>query len=144
LIVVDASVAVKWFAPERDEAAARAVLEDVRTLLAPALARAEVAAALVKKAQRGEIPPEGCVRALDLWHRTLAADRLVLVPDDLDLEAGCSLALDLAHPLPDCLYLALSIRLGVPLVTTDQRFARRAATSYASVELLPAFSAARD
>jgi predicted nucleic acid-binding protein len=54
------------------------------------------------------------------------------------------LALDLAHALPDCLYLPLSIRLGVPLVTADLRFARRAGTSYAKVEILSAFSAARD
>jgi predicted nucleic acid-binding protein len=132
-------MAVKWFAPEPDEAAAKAVLEDARTLLAPALARVEVAAALVKKAQRGEMPPEECGNALDLWRRTLAADRLVLVTDEMDLEAGCSLALDLAHPLPDCLYLALSIRLDVPLVTADQRFARRVGTSHARVQLLSAF-----
>jgi predicted nucleic acid-binding protein len=135
-------MAVKWFVPEPDEAAARAVLEDARVLLAPAIARIEVAAALIKKAQRGELPHEGCAKALDLWRRTLAADRLVLVADDLDLQAGCSLALDLAHPLPDCLYLALSIRLGVPLVTADQRFDRRVGTSYAGVELLSAFLAA--
>ncbi|MGH6898921.1 MAG: type II toxin-antitoxin system VapC family toxin [Geminicoccales bacterium] len=137
--MVDASVAVKWFAPEPDEAAARAVLEDARPLVAPALARVEVAAALVKKAQRREMPAEACARALELWRRSLAADRPVLVADELDLETGCNLALDLAHPLPDCLYLALSIRLGVPLVTADHRFARRAGRSHATVQLLSAF-----
>jgi predicted nucleic acid-binding protein len=142
LIVVDASVVVKWFAPEPDEAAARAVLEDARSLLAPALARVEVAAALLKKAQRGEMPPEACATGLDLWRRTLAADRLVLVADELDLEAGCSLALELAHPLPECLYLALAMRLSVPLVTADQRFVRRASTGYAEVQLLSEFPAA--
>jgi predicted nucleic acid-binding protein len=48
----------------------------------------------------------------------------------------------LAHALLDCLQLALSIRLGVPLVTADQRFARRVGTSYAGGELLSAFLAA--
>lgn len=136
MIVVDASVAVKWFAPEPGEEAARAVLDDSRALLAPALARVEVAAALVKKAQRGEMPSDICAEALDLWRRTLAADRLVLVPDEQDLDAGWSLALDLRHPLPDCLYLALAIRLNAPLVTADQRFARRASTSYRNIEIL--------
>jgi predicted nucleic acid-binding protein len=136
LIVVDASVAVKWFVPEPDEAAARAVLENAGSLLAPTLARIEVAAALVKKAQRGEMPPEACATGLDLWRRTLAADRLVLVADEADLDAGCSLALDLAHPLPDCLYLALAMRLGVPLVTADRRFAQRVSRIDAEVRLL--------
>jgi predicted nucleic acid-binding protein len=112
------------------------VLEDAGALVAPALARVEVAAALVKKAQRAEMPREACARALDLWRRTLAADRLVLVADEEDLVAGCGLALDLGHPLPDCLYLALSIRLDVPLVTADRRFVRRAGERHPKVELL--------
>ncbi len=143
MIVVDASVAVKWFAPEPDEAAARAVLEDSRALLAPALARVEVAAALVKKARRREMPFAACAEALDLWRRTLAADRLVLVPDSEDVDDGCRLALQLDHPLPDCLYLALASRLGVPLVTADQRFARRASASYPNIEVLGASPAVR-
>jgi predicted nucleic acid-binding protein len=142
LIVVDASVAVKWFAPEADEPAARAVLEDTRVLLAPALARVEVATALVKKAQREEMPREACAKALDLWRRTLAADRLVLVADEEDLDAGCGLALDLGHPLPDCIYLALSLRLGVPLVTADGRFARRAGKRHQKIQLLGGSTAA--
>jgi predicted nucleic acid-binding protein len=137
-MVVDASVVVKWFAPEPGEAAARAVLEDPGQLWAPALARVEVAAALVKKAQRGEMPRDACSKALDLWRRTLSADRIVLIPDEMDLEAGSSIALDLSHPLPDCLYLALSIRLSVPLVTADQRFTRRTAKNYPGVRLLEA------
>ena len=86
--MVDVSVAVKRFVPEPDEAAAGAVLEDAGTLLAPALAKVEAADALVKKAQRGEMPPEECGKALDLWRPTLAVDRLVLVTDEMDLEAG--------------------------------------------------------
>jgi predicted nucleic acid-binding protein len=66
----------------------------------------------------------------------------VLAADELDLEAGCSLALELAHPLPECLYLALAMRLSVPLVTADQRFVRRASTGYAEVQLLSEFPAA--
>jgi len=84
------------------------------------------------------MPLDACSKALDLWRRTLSADRIVLIPDELDLEAGSSIALDLSHPLPYCLYLALAIRLSVPLVTADQPFARRAAQSYPDIRLLDA------
>ena len=117
------------------------MLEDARQLLAPTLVRAEVAAALVKKAQRREMPVDACSKVGDLWRRTLGADRIVLISDELDLEAASSIALHLAHPLPDCLYLALSIRLGVPLLTADQQFARGAQETYPRIELLGASSA---
>lgn len=143
MIVVDASVAVKWFAPEPDEAAARAVLQSDRELLAPALARVEVATALARKGLRREMPLDVCFAALDLWRRTLTTDRLMMVPDELDLEAGCRLAMDLEHPLPDCLYLALALRLGAPLVTADRRFAARAGHR-GRIDLLGAPSASAD
>jgi predicted nucleic acid-binding protein len=118
------------------------VLEATRALLTPALARIEVATALVKKAQREEMPGEACAKALDLWQRTLAADRLVLVADEEDLEAACGLALDLGRPLPDRRYLALSVRLDAPLVTADRRFASRAGTGHPRIALLGQSAAA--
>jgi predicted nucleic acid-binding protein len=136
LIVVDASVVVKWFVPEPGEAAAGAMLKESRELLAPALARIEVAAALIKKAQRNELPREACTTALQLWRRMLGADRLILVPDELDLPTACTLALDLGHPLPDCLYLAVALRLDAPLVTADQRFVRRVGERFPGIQLL--------
>ena len=44
MIVVDASVAVKWFYPEEREASAQRLIEGGERLLAPALIRVEVAA----------------------------------------------------------------------------------------------------
>ena len=46
------------------------------------------------------------------------------------------LALHLAHPLADCLYLALAERLGVALITADRAFARRAARRSNLVQIL--------
>jgi predicted nucleic acid-binding protein len=49
----------------------------------------------------------------------------------------------LAHPIYDCLYLALAESLGVPLVTADQRFnaaLRRAALDTVPVHALSDFA----
>lgn len=36
------------------------------------------------------------------------------------LPAAERLSLDLRHPLPDCLYLALAVRENVPFITADR------------------------
>ena len=45
-------------------------------------------------------------------------------------------ALDLGHPLKDCIYLALAMELGCDLVTCDARFAAKAKGVWAGVRLL--------
>lgn len=42
---------------------------------------------------------------------------------DVDIDAALQLAIDLNHPIYDCLYLALAIRLDTHVVTADRRFA---------------------
>jgi predicted nucleic acid-binding protein len=62
----------------------------------------------------------------------------VLLPDADYLAAASELALQLAHPLADCLYLALAERFGVALITADRVFARRAARRSSLVQILEA------
>jgi predicted nucleic acid-binding protein len=134
VIVIDASVVVKWFAPEPGHAAAKALVG--RELVAPALLRVEVAAALVKKALRGELAADDLKGALELWFTGLAEGQVGLIADDHDLPAACAIAVELSHAVPDCLYLAAARRLDSPLITADRKFARRAATRYAAVQVL--------
>jgi len=135
MIVVDASVAVKWFYPEEREAAAQRLIEGGERLLAPALIRIEVAAALVKKARMGIVSAEVASRILDMWF-TASGGQLVIVPDEQDLPSASRLALELQHPVYDCLYLALAQRHDMPLVTADAVFARRAVARYPKVKVL--------
>lgn len=136
MIVVDASVIVKWFVPEVGEAAAKALLSATDELVAPELARAEVAAALIRKAIRGQVSGADAANALRAWFRALADGQIFLLPNTDDVEAAASLALELRHPLPDCLYLAAAERLGVALITADRAFARRAARRSSLVQVL--------
>jgi predicted nucleic acid-binding protein len=114
--IVDASVAVKWVVPEigSDRAAGLAKYR----LSAPELLDAECANVLWVKVTRGEISEDD---ALIRIGRLIAApvDR---IPCREVASAALKLSIDLGHPGYDCLYLALAIRAGAPLVTADKRF----------------------
>jgi predicted nucleic acid-binding protein len=136
LTVVDASVAVKWFFPEIGSPAAQALLNETAPLAAPALVRVEVYAGITRKVRLGEIAPEEARTACQLWARAIESGVLSLVPDEEVLPAATDCALKLAHPLQDCLYLALAQREQAVLITADPKFYARAQPAYGSVELL--------
>jgi predicted nucleic acid-binding protein len=136
MIVLDASVTVKWFASEPGSAAARSLVHSDEELVAPELTQVEVASALVKKAIREQLHLEEAHEALTLWFEAINDGDIVLLPDADYLAAASELALQLAHPLADCLYLALAERLGVALITADRAFARRAARRSNLIQIL--------
>jgi predicted nucleic acid-binding protein len=136
MIVVDASVIVKWFIPEAGDIPAKALLAAGDELIAPELARVEVASALIRKGLRDEVAAADVASTLRAWFRAVAEGQIFLLPNSDDIEAAATLALELRHPLPDCLYLAVAERLGVALVTADRAFARRAARRSSLVQVL--------
>jgi predicted nucleic acid-binding protein len=134
--VVDASVALKWYLPERGaEGAGRllaAAIDGSRELLAPELIAAELANVLWKKVRRGECGAEEAGELLALF--SVDAPRLLetlpLAPRALEL------ALRLGQPVYDCLYLAAAIENEASLATADAALARRARGVLAEVELV--------
>jgi len=123
-IVVDASVLVKWFIPEPNQVEARAIAEH-RTLLAPDFLQVECASVFWKRVKRGDMAPEAAEAALN----ALRAVPIIWIRDaDLVVPAR-ELAAENDHPIYDCLYLALALRFGVPVVTADRRFAALAERS---------------
>jgi predicted nucleic acid-binding protein len=136
MMVVDASVAVKWFSSEDGRLPALALLQGREKLMAPALIRIEVAAALVKKARVGKVAVEEADAMLGMWFAAAADGPLVILPDEPDLPAAARLALELAHPIYDCLYLALAKRQNVPLVTADLAFVERARAQHPNIHAL--------
>ncbi|MGD0772267.1 MAG: type II toxin-antitoxin system VapC family toxin [Candidatus Solibacter sp.] len=136
MIVVDASVAVKWLVPEADKAAADELLSGGVTLLAPALIQVEVAAAIARKVRFDEINSQEGESALHLWLEFLLNGLVTLVPDETDLAGAWQLATEFRHPLQECLYLALAFRLRTPLITADRKFAGKARAVHPEVRLL--------
>jgi len=116
--VVDASVAIKWFVPEIHADAARRLLREGMTLLAPDLIWAELANALWRKWREKELAAEAVEGILTDFRRY-----------PLRIHSGESLY-DVAWPVAqgsgrtfyDSLYLALAMSNGCLLVTADLCF----------------------
>jgi predicted nucleic acid-binding protein len=141
VIVVDASLAVKWVVAEPQSAAADQVLDRYGgQLTAPDLIGVEVGGALVRRANSGELSLEDALAALQRWVRLIDGGRPVLHPVSSGrLLAAGELAARLRHPLKDCVYLALALELGATLATCDERFAAKSRPLYPNVKLLSDF-----
>ncbi len=136
MIVIDASVAVKWFFQEPQSGAADALLKGPDRLVAPQLISTEVAAAIVRKGRLGEINADDALDALDLWQQATADGTVLMAQDETDLRRAAEIALEIDHPLQDCLYLALALRLELTLVTADRKFAKRAGEEFQPIRAL--------
>jgi len=114
-LVIDASVLVKWFVDE--PGADRAAALRGGDLAAPDLILVEVGNALWKHQRRGVLADADYVGAVE----ALQAAPVTLVSAAGLLPAAARIAAELDHPLYDCVYVALAMRDGVPLVTDDRR-----------------------
>lgn len=136
-LVVDASVAIKWFIPESLSVEARRILDDYQSgtlsLLAPDLINAEVGNIVWKKQEFQGLASDDAKTVIDEF-RKLAI--LVTPTRDL-LEDAYGLAVTHRRSVYDSLYLALSIREGCRFVTADERLVNALSSSLSTVIWLP-------
>jgi predicted nucleic acid-binding protein len=117
MIVIDASVALKWVLSETGSDAAETLLD--QNLMAPDLWLAEAANALWRRARAGEITAEqASTRFSELLKAPVAS-----LPIEPHVERALGLAIEIGHPIYDCIYLALALTHDSHLVTADRRFA---------------------
>jgi predicted nucleic acid-binding protein len=130
-LIVDASVAVKWFFGEPDSQRANKLRDGEFDLIAPELIIAEIGNAAWKKRTRNEIDAAGAVFVMR--KAPLVFDSLVSI---LDLAEGAMrISAALLHPIYDCFYLALAEREHAPIVSADTKLLA-AAKRLASIEAL--------
>lgn len=118
-LIVDASVAIRWYLPEDGWREAEAILHEPEELIAPDLIIAEIGSAIWKRIRRGDIP-----RGFETGLLERAASAFdVLVPSSELGSDALKLALSVGHPIYDCFYLSLCRRENAGLVTADRRLA---------------------
>jgi predicted nucleic acid-binding protein len=132
-LIVDASVAAKWYLAEADSDSAQHLFDAGHEFLAPELLLAELANTLFKAWSRGAIDDLHMDRSIGEVTKAIATFWPL---SDLVADAMV-ISRIIRHPVYDCVYLALGWRTGARIVTADERFLEVArATSWDSF-LLP-------
>lgn len=137
MIVVDASLAVKWFLPEVGADAAALVLLSDKVIIGPDMLAVEVNATLVRGANMVKANRQEAKSSIQRFQDMIEANDVQLMRSTArQIERSANLAIDLGHPLKDCIYLALAMELDCELVTCDAKFAPKAREVWNRVRLL--------
>jgi predicted nucleic acid-binding protein len=132
-LVVDSSVAVKWFVVEPYSAEARKILDQYRTgsisFLAPDLINAEFGNVIWKKHLFQGLAASDAQSIVDDFR----ALPFTFVPTATLLGDAYKLAVKHQRTVYDSLYLALSLRESCQFVTADERFVNAIGSSFTSI-----------
>ena len=137
VVVLDASVAVRWVVEEAGSDEAAALLERDVAWITPRLLLTEAASALRRKVADKTLAPAAAGQSLDALHQAIADGVIRLVDDERVIASALLLALSLQHKVPDCVYLALAEREGAGIATADDRLARLARSRGVDVLQVP-------
>jgi predicted nucleic acid-binding protein len=120
-VIIDASVALKWFMEEPESDVARRILDGDEPLAAPDLIIAEVCNGAWKAVRRNLMT---AIQADAMAHQLPRVFK-ALHPAEGLAAAAMQMARDLDHPVYDCFYLALAEQRDARMVTADRRLIER-------------------
>jgi predicted nucleic acid-binding protein len=121
-LVIDSSVALKWFVSEPNRELAAGLLDGDDVLIAPDLILVEVSNAMWRKARKGEVTALQVVEAIHEIGSITALHRVTPALTD----AAFQIAEKIGHSIYDCIFLACAIETGAELVTADGKFYEKA------------------
>lgn len=136
VIVVDASVAVKWFLTEPGSAAATSLLQGQDDLVGPELLMVEAASAIVRRFRTGGLDEAQTRRLLADAHAVFRMRSIMLSANAALLPRAEEIAMGLRHPLQDCLYIACAEAANADLITADATLVARAGAQFPFVKPL--------
>jgi predicted nucleic acid-binding protein len=125
MVVIDASVAAKWFVVEPGASAARELVATEIVLIAPELVVAEVLNVVWKRLIRNDLERDQVAHVTEALPKLFAE----LWPTVWLARRAFEIAAELRHPVYDCFYLALAESEDATLVTADRRLIERLAGS---------------
>ena len=139
-LVVDASVALKWLLPERDQTPALHIQEryqdEERDVVAPHLLIAEVGNVLWKRVRRGNLTAAAARRCFE----QLLLNSPILLDSPAVTTSALLLAMAHNHPVYDCLSLAWALEQRCDLVTADEEFFQVMSAAFPCLKLLKSFT----
>ena len=127
-LVIDASVALKWYLPEAHSEASRKLLDTPARLMVPGLFYAEFGNALWKRWRRGELERHDIGLTLEALERV----PFEVFPTRVLAAHAVEIALDHGCTVYDGVYLALAVLEGATMVTADRKL--RNATAGSALE----------
>jgi len=116
--ICDANIAVRWLVDHPTSGFAIEARE-AHDLIAPQLLLAEVANALRGYVRAGLLPLE-----MAQTHLVRLPRQIELRPEDSLMPLALRLSIEHAHPVYDCVYVAMALTLNCPLVTADGKLAK--------------------
>lgn len=136
MLVVDASVAVKWFIPEAGEGAAAKLLGGKPRLVAPSLFRLEVTGAIIRRYREGHVSEKRAREGTQAWEAMLERRVVHLVSNAELYEDAVQMAFLAKHALADCMYLVAARRFEAPVITADRPMLERGSRVYKNITFL--------
>jgi predicted nucleic acid-binding protein len=136
-LVVDSSVAIKWFTVEPHAAEARQILDDYQTglisFVAPDLIYAEVGNIVWKKLFQQGLAADDAQAIITEFRKI----NIRVTTAEVLLEDAYKLAVKHQRTVYDSLYVALSLREQCQFVIADERLVNAIGSSYPNVIWLP-------
>jgi len=132
IVVVDASIAAKWFLRERDSPLAERLLQSAHELVAPDFMRLEVANALLRAARRGQIGYDEAEAAVD----RLAGPAVRFEHSGQFVDTALNTAARHGGTVYDAVYIVQALSAGAVVLTDDLELARTATKASATAILL--------
>ena len=134
MIILDSSAAIAAILPSQDPArrdAFRAALVD-QPCISPALFLSETANALWKEVIHRGLAPDIAVELQSLCSATTQ-----IVDDQPFVAEALRIGMEHAHPVYDCIFIAMGRTMGLPILTADKKLRRKfAQDQFVEVESL--------